>query len=354
MTEGVEAIGEAVSGGMVARAVEPHAGEHDGQAANCLNCGAALIGGYCHQCGQQAHVHRTLGAFWHDLAHGVLHFEGKIWRTLPLLLWHPGKLTRRYIEGERSRFVSPMALFLFAVFMMFAVFSAIGGPFETGMDSNEFRNTKADLAAALESSRDDLKELGEDLTEAIREGDSEKVASLKERVGQTRQAVATLEEVQDTPGVSTLDVNWNSGWERLDKGVEKLAENPSLALYKVQNNAYKFSWLLIPLSVPFVWLLFPFRRGVSLYDHTVFVTYSLAFVTLLMVTLSFLRVAGLSGGWISSAFAFVPLVHMYRQLRGAYRLRWWSAALRTLLLFVFANIVISLFVMLLIVIGALG
>ncbi|MEO5972025.1 MAG: hypothetical protein ABIP91_01495 [Sphingomicrobium sp.] len=44
----------------------------------CLNCGCALAGDFCHCCGQRAHVRRTLGAFWHDLAHGVLHFEGKI------------------------------------------------------------------------------------------------------------------------------------------------------------------------------------------------------------------------------------------------------------------------------------
>ncbi|MDP9414004.1 MAG: hypothetical protein M3Q08_07905, partial [Pseudomonadota bacterium] len=65
MAEGVEAIGEAVMGGMAARAVEPAAGEHHGHASNCLNCGTSLIGDYCHRCGQQGHVHRTLGAFWH-------------------------------------------------------------------------------------------------------------------------------------------------------------------------------------------------------------------------------------------------------------------------------------------------
>ena len=76
----------------------------------CLNCGAALGGDYCSACGQHAHVHRTLSAFFHDLIHGVFHFEGKTWRTLPMLAWRPGELTRRYIEGERASFVSPMAL----------------------------------------------------------------------------------------------------------------------------------------------------------------------------------------------------------------------------------------------------
>ena len=117
----LEAIADAVTGGLVGRAVEPAAGEGKGHTheANCLNCGALLTGPYCHECGQHAHVHRTLSAFFHDFAHGVLHFEGKIWRTLPMLAWRPGELTRRYIDGQRARFVSPIALFLFSVFLMF-------------------------------------------------------------------------------------------------------------------------------------------------------------------------------------------------------------------------------------------
>ena len=123
----MEAIVDAVTGGLVGRAVEPAAGEGDSHAreANCLNCGAALVGPYCFACGQHAHVHRTLSAFFHDFAHGVLHFEGKIWRTLPMLAWKPGELTRRYIDGQRARFVSPIALFLFSVFLSFFLVAGI-------------------------------------------------------------------------------------------------------------------------------------------------------------------------------------------------------------------------------------
>jgi hypothetical protein len=115
MSEGADGIGEAVTGGLIARAVEPAAGEHRGEPREgaCLNCGTELVGRHCHECGQAAHVHRSVSAWWHDVAHSVLHFEGKIWRTLPMLAWRPGELTRRFIEGERARFVSPMALFLF-------------------------------------------------------------------------------------------------------------------------------------------------------------------------------------------------------------------------------------------------
>ena len=47
-----------------------------------------------------------------------------------MLVFKPGQLTRRYVHGERARFVSPLALFLFCVFAMFAVFSWVGGPLD--------------------------------------------------------------------------------------------------------------------------------------------------------------------------------------------------------------------------------
>ena len=128
MSEGFETIGAGASDAMLARAIEPEHGEvtrHHGP-ARCLNCGTYLTGAYCQSCGQKAHLHRSIHDFWHDFLHGVLHFDGKLWRTLPLLLWHPGELTRRYIHGERARFVSPLALFLFTVFLTFAIFNTLG------------------------------------------------------------------------------------------------------------------------------------------------------------------------------------------------------------------------------------
>ena len=104
-----DGIGDAVSGSLLARAVEPGAGEAgaDGHTheRNCLNCGARLAGAYCAACGQKAHLHRSLRAFMGDFVAGIMNFEGKFWRTLPMLAWRPGEMTRRYIAGERARYI---------------------------------------------------------------------------------------------------------------------------------------------------------------------------------------------------------------------------------------------------------
>jgi hypothetical protein len=354
---GLEGIGDAVTGGLAARAVEPHSGEADGHTHEgaCLNCGKPLDDNYCGRCGQKGHQHRTLGAFWHDLLHGVLHVEGKTWRTLPMLALRPGELTRRYVEGERAKFVSPMALFLFSVFLMFAVFSAVGGPFDSG-GADEYRNTEAEVGSLLKSEHSSVRQLQEARAELLADGDVEDARELEAPIQQAQRRIVALEQVKAVGGGNRSELigGANTGWERFDKGVKKLNENPALAFYKLQNNAYKFSWLLIPLSVPFMWLLFPFRRETNLYFHTVFVTYSIAFMTLLAVVAALLEAAGLPKGAVTTLLIVVPPIHIFRQLKRAYRLRWWSALLRTTLLLLFTFVVLLMFLLALLVLGALG
>jgi hypothetical protein len=102
-----------VTGVLIASAVESRAGSaappDSGEAHACLNCGAALTGAFCAACGQPAHIHRSFLSLGHDILHGVFHFDTKLWRTLPELAFRPGRLTRRYIDGERAKFISPMA-----------------------------------------------------------------------------------------------------------------------------------------------------------------------------------------------------------------------------------------------------
>jgi hypothetical protein len=357
---GIEGVGEAVTGGLVARAVEPQAGEarHEG-GGNCLNCGAALAGPYCRECGQQGHVHRTLHAFWHDLLHGVLHFEGKIWRTLPLLAWRPGLLTRRYIDGERAKFVSPLALFLFAVFLMFGVFGSVGGPFrmEVGASPEAVADISRD-ADALRRRTDGLERERRALAARGRP-----TADVDARLAATRRQLRGLESVRQLARPSqggsaekagASDFHLETGWAPLDRAFEHVGKNPSLFVYKLQSSAYKFSWALIPISLPFVWLMFAWRRRFKAYDHVVFVTYSLAFMTLLMVMLSLVRPLTGSDRPGALALAFLPPIHMYLQLKGAYALSRLGALWRTAFLLVFAGIAGMLYFILLVGLGLLG
>ncbi len=380
MSSVVEGVGGAVEGGLLARAVEPGHGQtatvgadgHTHERA-CLNCATRLQGEYCHRCGQHAHVHRTLGAFGHDFLHGVLHLEGKIFRTLPKLMFRPGELTRRYIAGERARFVSPLALFLFSVFLMFAVMSFLGSPADMldGARSpeaqTEFRRELGEIDGRLERLReqraaaaarrsstgafdDDIEsaEVARRMLAGLATGPETQAGHDAYRAGLVKGRADT--SPPDTSDDADPSSDGTSGFEL---ALKKAKANPGLLAYKLQTNAYKFSWALILISVPFVALLFLWRWR-PLYDHAVFVTYSITAQSIVATIGSSLIIAGMRPGpiWLAATL-FLPW-HMYRQLRGGYELRRVSALWRTALLLLFASIALGLFVSGLVALGLLG
>ena len=343
----LDAIGEAVTGGLLARAVEPAAGEagRDGHTheRNCLNCGTRLTGPYCSACGQKAHVHRSVRAFFQDFVQGLFNFEGKIWRTLPMLAWRPGEMTRRYIAGERARFISPVALYLFTVFAMFAVLNFTG----TLGSATSPKQVQTGLRMGLAESQKELAKL-----EAKRKIDlaaGKDVARLDRKIASQKEDMADIQTAMKVPPMVSADVGDETpGWLR--PFIENAKDNPQLVSMRVQDAASKYSWLLIPLSVPFMWLLFPLRRRFNTYDHTVFVTYSLSFMMLLVVAGGLLIAIGLPG--LASLLFFVPPFHMYRQLKQAYGLGKFSAIMRTMALLTFAFIAAALFLPTAVAIGA--
>lgn len=356
MSGEIEAAADVATAGLVGRTLEPGTGARAPDAeTTCRNCGAALVGAYCHQCGQKGHVHRSLAALGHDLVHGILHLDGKIWRTLPLLAWQPGKLTRRYIHGERASFLSPLALFLFSVFLMFAVFSAIGRPFEVHYDPAASLALAAELRTEQAAADRQIQALTAERDRAIAAG--KPAAAIEERLDDARKERAMLNTVgaiTNQAGIRLSGLKIETGWAAFDAGFSKAVEDPKLLLYKLQSNGYKFSWLLIPISLPFMGLMFLTRRDYGLYDHAVFITYSIAAISILLVILALLTAIGMPGDWTLLALVLLIPIHLYRQLRGAYRLGSGAAAVRTFWLLLSAIIALQIFLVLLLILGVLG
>jgi hypothetical protein len=79
----------------------------------CLNCGAGLTGPFCAECGQRAAPpHPTLRELGGEAFAELSGWDGKVAETMRALLRKPGKLTREFLEGRRSRYVSPLRLYL--------------------------------------------------------------------------------------------------------------------------------------------------------------------------------------------------------------------------------------------------
>lgn len=435
MSGEIEAAGALATAGLAAKAIEGHGG-HGASEGACRNCETPLNGAYCHQCGQPAHISRTLGDVMHDFLHSVLHFDTRAWRTLPMLAVRPGTLTNQYIHGKRARFISPLALFLFTVFLMFFVFSVVSGGDFVRLNQSDGANgeitvesARADLEEARQARDEAARELANAETEATRilaeGGPGAKGAATGTLAGAraaarvTQLAVIRAEErlraaeaaegapEANTPesgaapasapvaseapatepapttsgatapapveedrsfgisanepfaidggagktwqdqlreGVESGKVNVNFGNEKLNEKVRHSLMNPDLALYKLQQTAYKFSFLLVPISLPFIALLFLWRRGATFFDHVVFSLYSLSFMSLLFVVIALVGRAGEIGETVGGLLGvFAPPAHMFFHLKGAYALGWWSAIWRTAFLLLFVVFAAALF-----------
>jgi hypothetical protein len=371
-------VGALVSAGLAAKEIDAISvpdrhGAESGTQHNCLNCGTALTTRYCGNCGQPAHLHRSLLHLSEEFLHGVLHFDAKGVRTAPLLAFRPGLLTRRYIDGQRTRYVSPMALFLFCIFLMYFVFSLAveGDSHNVQVKAEDARSAKADLAKAQQDADEDvakattkleqLKKAGADLSDAQQELDE---ANFAKKMAAASSVVASAAidlgsrsaaEAQSGPAQLTTSGTWQ---ERLaakakshvaDPGTKgkiyRALVNPDLTLYKLKSTAYKFSFMLIPISLPFLWLMFFWKRGVAMYDHGVFALYSLSFMSLLFTFATLMAMMGVSSTVVALCIFLVPPVHMFAQLRGTYRLGLFAASWRTLALLCICGTAFVLFLL---------
>ncbi|MCV2484878.1 DUF3667 domain-containing protein [Flavobacterium sp. SH_e] len=77
----------------------------------CKNCHQVFKGHYCNNCGQSAETHKINVHFlWHDIQHGLLHFDKGILYSLKQLFTRPGHSVREFIEGKRARHFKPLSL----------------------------------------------------------------------------------------------------------------------------------------------------------------------------------------------------------------------------------------------------
>jgi hypothetical protein len=377
MSVDLEPVGALATASLVAKEIEGDAGKttHGAHATGrCANCSAQLAGAYCHQCGQTAHIHRSMLHIVEELAHGILHFDTKSWRTLPLLVARPGVLTRRYIDGQRARYVSPLALFLFSVFLMYFVFSMIAG---TGTDADSQAKKAVGLAESrktLSKAIDDERELvakrevnlSQAKTAGEREEAAEKLADAKSDLHESEFSLAVLNAVPD-PSSKDGALNQNDAARKttnavldkigldqshptLSRIIRHAAENRELTLYKMKNSAYKFAFVLVPISLPFLWLMFFWRKGVMMYDHAIFTLYGLSFLSLWYVLISLMAKSHFPEGLIVLA-ALYPPVHIFMQLKETYTLGWFATAWRTIAVLMAGCIILSLFMLLILFIS---
>lgn len=229
----------------------------------CLNCNYVVESNFCPNCGQEnsepkQSFHYLFTHFIEDLTH----YDGSFWKTVKYLLFHPGRLTREYLEGKRKKFVPPVKLYIFISFITFFIPTILPDTEE------EVKTTK-------------VKEVdGENFTTKINNGsislfDSRKVKTLKE-LDSLQKSLPEKEKftyIQYTSLKTYFKTGENlSKKEFREKGFESFTHNLPKVLF-----------FYMPVFAFFLWLLHDKKKWYY-FDNGVFTLHYFSFL-LLVITI---------------------------------------------------------------------
>jgi hypothetical protein len=120
----------------------------------CASCGHPLDGRYCARCGEQ-HLDPAERTVWHfvtrSLPAEVFDLDGKIWRSLRLLIFSPGFLASEYAAGRHRPYVRPLRLFLTAI-VVYALITAGTTAFTLGVPGTDLKLSTVPVAFPAQKS----------------------------------------------------------------------------------------------------------------------------------------------------------------------------------------------------------
>lgn len=116
---------------------------------NCLNCNTKITGHFCFNCGQNSKTHKiNLHYLWHDIQHGLLHFDRGILFTAKELFTRPGHSIREFLAGKRVNHFKPFSLVIilagvYSLLSLFFHLNVLSNFYEmkgSGAEFNEFKS----------------------------------------------------------------------------------------------------------------------------------------------------------------------------------------------------------------------
>lgn len=326
---------------------------------NCLNCGATVIGHYCHVCGQENI--ETKENFWSLSKHfvfDIFHFDGKFFHTLKYIFTRPGLVAREYCLGKRMSYLHPIRMYLFTSAVFFIVFAYqnninFGGG---GAKVASGKMAPSDRQELAQSYKDRLKKhpgdtsiqkiiaLLDDTTKEVT-GDDVVAMDTKQLFSVSGRQYSSRREYDSVQAKETAGEK--DGWlkrmvwkKKLDFDEKYKGRTDEATKIFGESVLHRLPYMLF-LSLPFfaliLKLLYARRKNFYYSDHAIFTIYHyiLSFI-LLLVIFSLTALESKSGWGIFSFLITIILlswpVYLLLEMKNFYRQGWWKTIGKFLLL----------------------
>ena len=348
---------------------------------DCLNCGAAVQGRFCHICGQENIEPKE--NFWHLVTHfmyDITHFDGKFFSTLKYLLFKPGFLSHEYLRGRRASYLHPIRMYVFTSAFFFLVFFSVNKE-DDFVKVNETQPTAAQLEKKLEKKKANLvKSLNDSMPDiarkpilkAIQMTDSD--LALIKRDTTAKDKLKTMENNFTIFSMSSKDTTYktveayDSVQKHLpvsekDNWVQRRFARQNLHLKEKYHNDAKAIWTAIlskfkhlfpqmlfvslPLFALMLQLLYVRKKSFFYVNHVVYAIhlYCGTFIIILAgILMDYLAKSLGYGeqGWIGGVFTIAGFFYWYKSMRNFYEQRRAKTILKYCLVFFLSTLIMIL------------
>ncbi len=297
-------------------------------AKDCLNCGTEVAGRFCQQCGQEnVEVKESFLQLLRHFLEDLTHFDGKLWKTIKLLLFKPGSLTKLYMEGKRASYIHPIRMYLFvsAVFFLF-------------MFTGEVPEKPEDLAANAKAPKDFVSGFNEGF-EVDLEKDSIEYKTIAEyNAAQQKLPESKRDQWLDaTVKMKGIELNQKYQGDKFKIGkalIEKFEHYFSRMLY-----------ISLPIFAFFIWVLYRRNKHHFFVDHVIFSIhlYCAFYIILFIVNLISIVIdyfSNKSSGFFGFIVALTLFFYLYKSLKNHFG----QSRKKTILKFIILNI-LTMFLM---------
>ncbi|MDA1370808.1 MAG: DUF3667 domain-containing protein [Proteobacteria bacterium] len=291
---------------------------------SCANCGSAMTGSFCANCGQQdKEVRRPFLYFLQEMLRVVFDLDGRAYRTIFYLLTKPGFLTIEYFRGRRTSYTPPLRLFLIisiGFFLMVSVVTSLqsmqSALVEDSQKSEEATVT-AEITAALEEAGIVADPEALNLTINGEETTVEDLEDLRQFISQIRLPFLSEQTNQNLNRVLLAQAEEN---------FQEVIDDPQDFLLGSLEYITFFMLLMMPLLALIQRILFVFARHyyvehlvLTMHNHA-FLIFAL-FLTQVVSIVTDLEIPFLSAvfNFLSIALAIWIVVYLYLSLKNYFQ-----------------------------------
>ena len=304
---------------------------------HCENCGAALTGRYCAQCGQPAiDYHRSFGTLLADAADAFLNLDERFLKTFGLLLFKPWRLTNDFLSGRRQRYVHPLRIYLLASVAFFFLIRSLADhrPPHRGQSIIIDGNTKKSETAIPSASPSPSESPSASASPSPVHIDASPNSSA-ERDGLNFRF--SDDDNEDWEPKSPFET-WLKG--RVKEKIGPTGDRGEIFMGAVIANLGPMVLCCIPLFAFVLKLLYVFKRRFYI-EHLIFALHTHAFVflsTLIIIGIGLLlnwKLPGPLTPLVCTFLGFAVVINLLVAIRRVYRQNWFA----TLFKFAFGSVI---------------